>query len=568
MQLSSGDTSRFRHLCRALKLLADAEPGARRVITALLSGWMARVTPALSRPAFDDPDLSLAYHPAVEKFVDWLGTKDLLTGCFWLSSAYAFMVEKDQRKKQAMYFTPPHLANRLLKNAADQLLKGAIVDPACGGAAFLAPAAARISEKLEREGRSSKEILSHIEANLHGMDIDPFLCKLSTIFLRMVVAKHIIKAGYEPNFHVQCGDALISKTLGVGTYGLVLCNPPYRKLARTEVAPYAFDYRNLIHGQPNAYTLFIGLATSLVKSNGLAVFLTPMSFISGQSFTPLRRHLTLTGSVNQIDLIHDKTRMFLGAEQDSAITVWQKKRNSKATRIYTLSRDGSWELTGNPKLHASDAPWPLPRETVDAELLPLFQVKPHTLLSYGYVVRTGCVVMHRNRRKLYNRYPKATNTRCVLPLIWQSDISYKGTLEFEESNDNLARYIDMTSFSAAGVIKKPAVAVQRVTSNDQRRRLICAVVPNYMYSKFGGVVGENHVCFIEQMNQSAAVEAKLLCSILRTEIIDRLFRCISGATNVSAYELQALPLPPPEKVKSRVRAGIPIETAVREAFGL
>lgn len=49
-------------------------------------------------------DLSLLHHPAVEKFVRWLDTVDLLTGAFWLSSAYAFLVGKDQNKWHAMYF--------------------------------------------------------------------------------------------------------------------------------------------------------------------------------------------------------------------------------------------------------------------------------------------------------------------------------------------------------------------------------------------------------------------------------------------------------------------------------
>lgn len=566
MPLSIGDTIRFQHLCRALKPLAAAEPGARGVTTALLARWMAGVTPDLPRPTCD---LSLLHHPAVEKFVRWLDTADLLTGAFWLSSAYAFLVGKDQRKWQAMYFTPPHLAQRLLDNAADRLLDGPIVDPACGGAAFLAPAAVRIMQALERKGLSSTQILAHIEANVHGVDMDSFLCQLSVTFLRMVLARHIGEAGYDPVFRVQTGDGLDAGALSAGEYGLVLCNPPYRKMTRTETGPYAAEYGNLMRGQPNLYTLFIGRAISLLRASGTAVFLTPMSFLSGQSFTPIRRHLTSHGAIKQIDLIHDKTGVFLGAEQDSAITVWQRNPADAGTSdIHVLVRDGSWKLTGRPRLCTSDAPWPLPREEGDAELLSLFQVTVPTLSSYGYAVRTGCVVMHRNQRALYQKRPGTAQQGHVLPLVWQSDISSNGTLCLDERERVTHRYVDMQAAEAPGVVRRPAVAVQRVTSDDQPRRLVCAVVPNSAYAEFGGVVGENHVCFIEQTRDKAAVDTDLLCSILRTRTIDRLFRCMSGATNVSAYELHSLPLPDPEQVQSALQAGMPLEAAVRTAFGL
>src|SRR5690606_16931507 len=121
-----------------------------------------------------------------------------------------------------------------------------------------------------------------IEANVHGVDMDPFLCELSATFLRMVLARHIRQAGYEPVFNVQHGDGLGSGTLLVGGYGLVLCNPPYRILTPYETIPYAADYGNLMRGQPNLYTLYLGRAMSLLRESGTAVFLTQMSFLSGQ----------------------------------------------------------------------------------------------------------------------------------------------------------------------------------------------------------------------------------------------------------------------------------------------
>ena len=76
------------------------------------------------------------------------------------------------------------------------------------------------------------------------------------------------------------------------------------------------------------------------------------------------------------------------------------------------------------------------------------------------------------------------------------------------------------------------------------------------------------MCLIEQSRNDALVDPVLLCSILRTRTLDRLFRCISGATNVSSYELNNLPLPDPSILKNELNLGRSIEQATRIGFGL
>jgi adenine-specific DNA-methyltransferase len=43
-----------------------------------------------------------------------------------------------------------------------------------------------------------------------------------------------------------------------------------------------------------------------------------------------------------------------------------------------------------------------------------------------------------------------------------------------------------------------------------------------------------------------AVSAAVLAAFLNSAAADRAFRCVSGSVAVSAYELEALPLPAPE----------------------
>ena len=41
----------------------------------------------------------------------------------------------------------------------------------------------------------------------------------------------------------------------------------------------------------------------------------------------------------------------------------------------------------------------------------------------------------------------------------------------------------------------------------------------------------------------------MLAALLNSDVVDQVFRCINGSVAVSAYELQALPLPSPDDVK-------------------
>lgn len=549
---------------KLLKGLRKTENSPQNIVGGILHLWLKASYPHLTRTHVE---AKLLANPNVADFASWVSRLDLLTAAFWLGSAYATLSGNETRKQQSLYFTPPYLANRLLDDAAESLLQGKIIDPACGGAAFLAPAAERVAKELVKCGCSSEQILEYLEANLYGCDSDPFLCELSATFLRMVLAEHIASAGREPSFKIQTGDGLAAFEPQVGTFSVVLCNPPYKKLAKDETAPHADSYADVIKGQPNLYTLFMRRSMRLLASNGTAVLLTPMSFLSGQYFSKLRQVLTQEGWVKQLDLIHEKEGVFLGAEQDSVITVWEKSKATAQTSINALV-DSSCCPVGTLSLNKADKPWSVPRTPADNELLPLLQSPTHYLASYGYKPKIGAIVIHRDRRERYSRINKNSKAKLPIPIIWASDVGTDGVLRLNRDGRNEFNFVDMESAASPSITTCPAVAIQRVTSHEQKRRLVCAPVPTALYAAHGGVVAENHVCLIERTNAASTIAPKLLSEILRTEILDRLFRCISGATNVSAYELMCLPMPDPKKVKVAINAGRSMEQAVRLGFGL
>jgi len=111
--------------------------------------------------------------------------------------------------------------------------------------------------------------------------------------------------------------------------------------------------------------------------------------------------------------------------------------------------------------------------------------------------------------------------------------------------------------------------MQRVTSTDQPRRLVCAAIPEKWASSHKGFVAENHVLVIEQSAGGVpALDPTTLAAVLSSSTVDRLFRSISGASNVSVFELNQVPMPHADVVLRELRLGRDIESAVLKGYGL
>ena len=561
------DKADFPRMLQGIRKLVSRKVPAESVIAAIVNTLAEARFPLL--PRLSGGSKALSKKAAVSSFADWLSAMDLNDAGFWLSSAYAHLVKADKRRKRAMFFTPPVLGDRMLDNMESAGVNWAevkMIDLACGGAAFLAPAARRMADALVLRGVDANGILDHIHTHLVGIEIEPFLAKLSQFFVGMTLYPWVEVARRRPAITVVLGNAVKYSSLMAGKFDAVICNPPYRKLASQEVAALPADLRELCYKQPNLYGMFMAMSVQLLNERGVAGLLTPMSFLSGQSFLRLRTHLAAKRHVAHIDILEEKLGVFLGVEQETAISIYAPKvSDALKTNVFVGAASVEWKWAGTVALETSGGPWILPRNNQDAALL--VAANGRNMSDYGYSARVGDVVLHRDKRRRFPSLKAARLARAVkpTPMLRASEIRPSGKLEFKRK-PRPDCYIEVGKMSR-GVISRSAIALQRVTSPDQERRLICAFVPRAMQKRYGGVLGENHVNFIVA-NNGAAVSAKLLVKILTSGPVDRLFRCRSGATNVSVYELGELPLPDPDVVRSELAGGADIDAAVRAGFGI
>ncbi len=564
-----------RQVINLSRTIEAGEYGAGIAAETVLTLWSKTQCPSLSCTglAFSK---KLASEPDLKSFVAWLLKYPMLDSAYWLSSAYAIWTGAEYRKNLAMFFTPGSITKRLLddlEQAGVSFTEHTFFDPACGGAAFLAPIAQRMRLSLLAHGATSRQILEQVEQRLFGTDIDEILCRMSCHFLRMVLAEEIAEAQFEPAFHIAQANSLTEIDALAGTIDVVVCNPPYRKMVADEVSAYRECYGNVIEAQPNLYGLFFVLCLRLLKPRGLAALVTPTSFLSGQSFSKLRSFLMENSEILHIGMVADRSGVFINVEQETSLTMLRKREPEHAAettaQVAIVSRDGSLKSVGPCVLPNTGSAWPIPRTEGDAELLRCAGSSHYRLSDYGYRARVGAIVWNRDKRRTFLSIKDAQKAKSpnVVPLLWSSDVQQGQKVSFldnAKTNDEHS-FIEMPSLDNPCVIKLPSVLLQRVTSKDQPRRLVASVVPTTLFEQHGGFAGENHTVILEEI-KDCGVPPDLLMAIISSLPIERYFRCISGATNVSLFELSQLPLPAPDRLRAALEQGLSMDAAVVEAF--
>lgn len=559
-----------RHVNALRRLAVRARLSPRKICVAALLEWQGLAFPLLPQTQDLLNEISqMRPKPEVVVFVDWLRQQSLNDSAYWLSSAYAALVSDEKRNSQAMFFTPPVLAERMIDQilaAGASLDNGVWQDPACGGGAFLLPVAQRMVKAMEKR-LSSRELLLHIQANLRGTDIDDVLRVLSEEFIRMALVEHIATAGISLSFNVRQASGL-QRFPEWSSPDVVICNPPYRKLTSKEVERLKSQFSTVMEGQTNLYALFMYEAVEIVRNGGVVGMLTPTSFLSGHDFKKLRAQLLSVAEITHLDFLSNRRSVFINVDQEAAITVFHCRPqlgHRRGTRISVLGQKGNFGYVGTCVLPADGSPWSAPRRSEHLLVTEAARHAQGRLADFGFHARVGPLVGYRDARRRYLRKPKAIKN--FVPLVWATDISPLGIFQHQRPTKLKSRapYVHARA-DDPWVINTPSVLLQRLTSNDQSHRLVAVAVPESWIRANGGFIAENHVIVLQQV-EDRGWSPEQLAAILNSEPVDAVFRAVSGANNVSIYELKNLPLPIPSLLRQQMSVKkLSLDVALNEAY--
>ncbi|WP_346770177.1 HsdM family class I SAM-dependent methyltransferase [Pseudomonas syringae] len=475
---------------------------------------------------------------------------DAETAAYQIGLTYTGMLPAGHRGTYGVFYTPPVLTARLIEQVTTAGIDWAtcrVLDPACGGGAFLVPIAQRIIN--EAKGCSSKLLMQSIGNRLRGYEIDPFGAWLTQVTLDAVVLPVSRIAGRRLPVMVTVCDSL-RRSPGRDRFDLVIGNPPY---GRAKLDTETRDrYKRSLYGHANLYGLFTDLALRHTKLGGVIAYVTPTSFLAGVYFKNLRALLGRSAPPLSIDFVTVRKGMFDDVLQETALATYRRgaagapvvvAEISPITDGLAIHQTGVIEFPADPSL-----PWLLPRTAQQGALVKRLTQMPHRLADWGYTVSTGPLVWNRYKSQLAHR-PSSKR----LPLIWAEAITTDGHFIFRAEKRNHAPYFELQASDGWMVTTKPCVLLQRTTAKEQSRRLIAAALPAEFLKTHGGVVIENHINMIRPISEVPEVSAEVLAAFINSGAADRAFRCVSGSVAVSAYELESLPLPAPDDLGELTR---------------
>jgi adenine-specific DNA-methyltransferase len=465
---------------------------------------------------------------------------------------YTQQVTTKHKKDNGQFFTPTEIA-RLMASYCD-LTKTTlrILDPGCGTAILTC---ALIEHLVET--RNDIELI-----DLVAYETDPDLISFSQKTLTYL-KKWLLDKGIKFQYLLHIHDFILDNAKALKEnyngeqFDLIISNPPYFKLAKDDEKTIAA--KELVSGQPNIYSIFMGIAAKLLSENGELIFITPRSFASGNYFKAFRELFFNTVQIDKIHLFNSRKDTFNrdSVLQETVVIKAIREEINPNKNVLVSSSIGikdifeptikyfnSSELID---LNSKEKILHLPTSDKEENILNLVSTWQNVLTDFDIKISTGPVVSFRALEFIQNNYENGTVF--LAPLFWLHNVN-KMILEWPKQLKEKGQFIRIENGSKSLLLpNKNYILLRRFSTKDDKSRLIAApYFCNYVKSDFVGV--ENKVNYIYRKDGHLdRNEVVGLCALLNSELFDTYFQIFNGNVNVSATELREMRFPPLENIK-------------------
>lgn len=460
---------------------------------------------------------------------------------------YTQQVTKKHKKDNGQFFTPIEIAQLMASYCDLTKTRIRILDPGCGTAILTC---ALIEHLVET--RNEIEFI-----DLLAYETDPDLISFSQKTLTYL-KKWLLDKGIKFQYLLHIHDFILDNAKALKEnyngeqFDLIISNPPYFKLAKDDEKTIAA--KELVSGQPNIYSIFMGIAAKLLSENGELIFITPRSFASGNYFKAFRELFFNTVQIDKIHLFNSRKDTFNrdSVLQETVVIKAIKEEINPNKNVLVSSSIGikdifeptikyfnSIELID---LNSKEKILHLPTSDKEENILNLVSNWQNVLTDFDIKISTGPVVSFRALEFIQNNYENGTVF--LAPLFWLHNVN-KMILEWPKQLKEKGQFIRIENGSKSLLLpNKNYILLRRFSTKDDKSRLIAApYFCNYVKSDFVGV--ENKVNYIYRKNGHLdRKEVVGLCALLNSELFDTYFQIFNGNVNVSATELREMRFPP------------------------
>ncbi len=464
---------------------------------------------------------------------------------------YATATSDSHKKARGQFFTPKLISDFMGDLALPKTNRISILDPGCGTAIL----SCSLIEKLV-----SKSEIKEIDLTLYETDVDVLPKTMQVAdFLKGWLQQKDINLNVvinQSDFVNANSSAFAANSLfdmnEVVKYDYIISNPPYFKISKDDLR--AVIASELVYGQPNIYSIFMGLSAKLLKPQGELIFITPRSFAAGNYFKAFRNSFFNNVSISDIHIFESRNKMFKNDNvlQENIILRATKTFNQEI-RITSSECDKG---LNNPKvsffkteelidLKSKDKILFIPSNTNEAETISVFKNWESSLNDYNIQISTGPVVAFR-----CTDFLKAEG--CIdenlLPLLWLHNIKEMEFVYPQTKANKPSLIVNADDSRKVLLPNKNYVFIRRFSSKDDKSRLVCC--PYFASSFNTAFIGvENHINYIHRpKGELTEEEIWGISALFSSTLFDTYFRTFNGNTQVGASELKQIKMPPLENI--------------------
>lgn len=476
-----------------------------------------------------------------------------------LGELYTASVSQTFKKDNGQFFTPVKIAQFMGSLANTNKIWIDILDPGCG-TGILTCALVENIVKQNPLIEGIKLVAYETDSNLISLSerslsyLKEWLNKQG-VFFQYIICVH--------DFILDNNTCLESYSNIFSTnkyeFDFIISNPPYFKLSKNDERVKAA--KAIIDGQPNIYSIFLALATQLLKTDGKMIFIVPRSFTSGRYFNLFRNYFFKEVHLNYIHLFDSRKDTFSrdNVLQETLILKASKKNESNSeSRIIISTCSGLHDILQSKQktyqqkdlidLKSKEKIIHLPTSRKDEAIIKLFKGWTGRLNKYNIQISTGPVVAYRTKEYIAEIY--GNGEVFLAPLYWLHNIE-KMEITFPSFRPNKGQYVQICEQTLPYLIpNKNYIFLRRFSSKDDKSRLIAA--PYFSLLDSPQVIGvENKLNYIYRpKGYLDRMEVMGIAALLNSNLFDTYFRTFNGNVNVSATELRAMPLPPLDTIKA------------------
>ena len=477
-----------------------------------------------------------------------------------LGLSYAKSVNQEHKKTNGQFFTPTQIAKLLASFCDLSKTKIKILDPGCGTAIL---SCALIKHLVESQNGIEQIDLVAYETD---QELIPYSQKALDYLKKWLLNKGILYTLHCTDFVLENAPvlkenrlpSLFEETKSVDkNFDIIISNPPYFKLSKDDKRVIASQ--ELVSGQPNIYSFFMGIAAKLLSENGELIFITPRSFTSGNYFKAFRELFFNTVQIEKIHLFNSRKDTFNrdSVLQETVVIKAIREEIDSKKKVLVSSSAGikdifqpsikyfnSSELID---LNSKEKILHLPTSDKEESILSLVSTWENVLTDFNIKISTGPVVSFRALDYIQNNYENGTVF--LAPLFWLHNVN-KMILEWPKQHKEKGQFIRIESGSKSLLISnKNYILLRRFSTKDDKSRLIAApYFCNYAKSDYIGV--ENKVNYIYRKDGHLDRDEVVgLCALLNSELFDTYFQIFNGNVNVSATELREMRFPSLNNIK-------------------